>query len=186
MERTADAVTESDDQVLQNFLTHSSWDHQAVMDRVARKADTLLRADRRVGLYIDESAFQKKAISRSAWRVSGMGAWVNRTTAKLGCLVRWGAEIASVSLMRGCTCRKSRRITRGAATTQQYREPTKCIEPSSSWLWRSFATHAKVTFVSSGLACTGNRRNSCRHRRKRSSSRSIRIGANRANYGIPT
>jgi SRSO17 transposase len=60
MERMAEAVPDSDDQVLQNFLTHSSWDHRAVMDRVARKADTLLGADRDVGLYIDESAFQKK------------------------------------------------------------------------------------------------------------------------------
>ena len=60
MERMAEAVPDSDDQVLQNFLTHSSWDHRAVMDRVAHKADTLLGADRGVGLYIDESAFQKK------------------------------------------------------------------------------------------------------------------------------
>jgi len=60
MERMAEAVPDTDDQVLQNFLTHSSWDHRAVMDRVARKAGTLLGADRDVGLYIDESAFQKK------------------------------------------------------------------------------------------------------------------------------
>jgi SRSO17 transposase len=46
--------------VLQNFPTHSSWDHRAVMDRVAREADALLGADLGVGLYIDESAFQKK------------------------------------------------------------------------------------------------------------------------------
>jgi SRSO17 transposase len=60
MERMAEAVPDSDEQVLQNFLTHSSWDYRAVMDRVARNADTLLGADLGVGLYIDESAFQKK------------------------------------------------------------------------------------------------------------------------------
>ena len=60
MERMAEAVPDSDDQVLQNFLTHSSWDYRPVMDRVARKADTLLGAEHGVGLYIDESAFQKK------------------------------------------------------------------------------------------------------------------------------
>jgi SRSO17 transposase len=60
MERMAEAVPDSDEQVLQNFLTHSSWDHRAVMDRVARNADTLLGADPGAGLYIDESAFQKK------------------------------------------------------------------------------------------------------------------------------
>ena len=60
MERMAEEVPDSDDQVLQNFLTHSSWDHRAVMDRVAHKADALLGADHGVGLYLHESAFQKK------------------------------------------------------------------------------------------------------------------------------
>ena len=39
MERMAEAVPDSDDQVLQNFLTHSSLDYRLVMDRVAHKAD---------------------------------------------------------------------------------------------------------------------------------------------------
>lgn len=36
MERMAEAVPDSDDQVLQNFLTHSSWHYRVVMDQVAR------------------------------------------------------------------------------------------------------------------------------------------------------
>lgn len=60
MERMAEAVPDSDDQVLQNFLTHSSWDHRAVMNRVARKADVCMGAEGGTGLYLDESAFQKK------------------------------------------------------------------------------------------------------------------------------
>jgi SRSO17 transposase len=60
MERMAEAVPDSDEQVLQNFLTHSSWDHRAVMDRVASKADALIGAQIGTGLYLDESAFQKK------------------------------------------------------------------------------------------------------------------------------
>jgi SRSO17 transposase len=60
MERMAEAVPDSDDQVLQNFLTHSSWDHRAVMDQVARSANALVGAEVGTGLYIDESAFQKK------------------------------------------------------------------------------------------------------------------------------
>jgi len=60
MERMAEAVPDSDDQVLQNFLTHSSWDYRGVMDQVARNANQLLGAEMGAGLYIDESAFQKK------------------------------------------------------------------------------------------------------------------------------
>jgi hypothetical protein len=44
MERMVEAVPDSDDQVLQNFLTHSAWDHRAVMNRVARKADVCMGA----------------------------------------------------------------------------------------------------------------------------------------------
>lgn len=60
MERMAEAVPDSDDQVLQNFLTHSSWDYRGVMDQVARNTNQLIGAQVGAGLYIDESAFQKK------------------------------------------------------------------------------------------------------------------------------
>jgi SRSO17 transposase len=60
MERMVEAVPDSDYQVLQNFLTHSSWDYQPVMDRVARNADALVGGEIGTGLYIDESAFAKK------------------------------------------------------------------------------------------------------------------------------
>jgi SRSO17 transposase len=60
MERMVEAVPDSDYQVLQNFLTHSSWDYRPVMDRVARNADTLVGGETGTGLYIDESAFAKK------------------------------------------------------------------------------------------------------------------------------
>lgn len=62
MERMAEVVPGSDDQVLQNFLTHSSWDYRAVMDQIARNANELIGAQMGAGLYIDESAFQKKGI----------------------------------------------------------------------------------------------------------------------------
>jgi SRSO17 transposase len=60
MERMVEAVPDSDYQVLQNFLTHSSWDYRAAMDRVAHKTDALLGGEIGTGLYIDESAFAKK------------------------------------------------------------------------------------------------------------------------------
>lgn len=60
MERMVEAVPDSDYQVLQNFLTHSSWDYRPVMDRVARNADALVGGEIGTGLYIDESAFAKK------------------------------------------------------------------------------------------------------------------------------
>ena len=60
MERMVEAVPDSDYQVLQNFLTHSSWGYRPVIDKVARNADALFGGELGTGLYIDESAFEKK------------------------------------------------------------------------------------------------------------------------------
>jgi SRSO17 transposase len=60
MERMAEVVPETDEQVLQNFLTHSSWDHQGIIAQVSKEADSWLGGDVGTGLYIDESAFTKK------------------------------------------------------------------------------------------------------------------------------
>jgi SRSO17 transposase len=60
MERMSEVVAASDDQVLQNFLTHSSWDERAVMDRVAHQAGECFGGARETALYIDESGFEKK------------------------------------------------------------------------------------------------------------------------------
>jgi SRSO17 transposase len=60
MERMVEAVPDSDYQVLQNFLTHSSWEYRAVMDRVAVNTNGLLGGKVGTGLYLDESAFAKK------------------------------------------------------------------------------------------------------------------------------
>ncbi len=60
MERMAEAVPDSDDQVLQKFLEQSSWGYRAVMDRVAKNADELLGGKVCTRPYIGEAAFQKK------------------------------------------------------------------------------------------------------------------------------
>jgi SRSO17 transposase len=60
MERMAEAVPDSDEQVLQNFLTHSSWKYRGAMNQVATNADACVGAEVGAGLYLDESAFQKK------------------------------------------------------------------------------------------------------------------------------
>ena len=60
MERMAEAVPYSDEQVLQNFLTHSAWDYRGVMDEVAINANRCVGSEVGAGLYVDESAFQKK------------------------------------------------------------------------------------------------------------------------------
>jgi SRSO17 transposase len=59
MERMVEAVPGSDYQVLQNFLTHSSWDYRPLMDRVAHNAHAVVRGQIGTGLYIGESAFAK-------------------------------------------------------------------------------------------------------------------------------
>jgi SRSO17 transposase len=60
MERMAEVVPESDEQALQHFLSHSSWEARAVLDQVAREADALLGGTPKSALLLDESAMTKK------------------------------------------------------------------------------------------------------------------------------
>jgi SRSO17 transposase len=60
MERMTEVVPETDHQQLQHFLSHSPWDHRAVMRQVASEADRLLGGQPDSCLLIDESGFVKK------------------------------------------------------------------------------------------------------------------------------
>ena len=60
MERMAEVVSGSDEQVLQHFLSNSPWDERAVMDQVATETDALLGGSEETALYIDESAIKKQ------------------------------------------------------------------------------------------------------------------------------
>ena len=60
MERMAEVVPDSDEQVLQHFLSNSNWDARAVVDQVARQADALLGGTADSALLIDESGITKK------------------------------------------------------------------------------------------------------------------------------
>jgi len=60
MERMAEAVPHSDDQVLQHFLTNSPWDDQLVVDQVADDANSLIGGKADSSLTIDETGIPKK------------------------------------------------------------------------------------------------------------------------------
>jgi SRSO17 transposase len=60
MERMAEVVPDSDEQVLQHFLSNSNWDARAVTEQVAREADALLGGTAESALLIDESGLTKK------------------------------------------------------------------------------------------------------------------------------
>ena len=60
MERMAEVVIGSDEQVLQHFLSNSPWDEQAVMDQVAQDTNALLGGREGTALYIDETAIKKQ------------------------------------------------------------------------------------------------------------------------------
>jgi SRSO17 transposase len=53
-------VKGSNYQGMEQFISSSPWDHQAVMDKVALDANELLGDEELTGLYIDESSFLKK------------------------------------------------------------------------------------------------------------------------------
>ena len=59
MERMEEAVAGADEQQLQHMLSHSSRDHQAVMNQVALETDQQLGGGEESCLIIDESGFKK-------------------------------------------------------------------------------------------------------------------------------
>lgn len=60
MERMAEAVPNSDDQSLQNFLTNSPWNENLVIDQVALDANSLIGGRGDSCLIIDETGIPKK------------------------------------------------------------------------------------------------------------------------------
>ena len=60
MDRMGEVVPESKSRNLQQFLTHSKWDHRDVIDHVAQDVDKLLGDSRNACLLIDESGFAKQ------------------------------------------------------------------------------------------------------------------------------
>jgi SRSO17 transposase len=60
MDRMAEVVPDSKSRNLQQFLTHSKWNHRDVIDHVAHDADKLLGDSRQACLLIDESGFEKQ------------------------------------------------------------------------------------------------------------------------------
>lgn len=59
MERMAEAVPDSDDQSLQNFISNSPWDDSALMRQIAEDANAIIGNDPDTCLIIDESSFKK-------------------------------------------------------------------------------------------------------------------------------
>ena len=53
-------IPETDEQVLQHFLSNSNWDERGVLDQVALGADELLGGSKETALLIDESGIAKK------------------------------------------------------------------------------------------------------------------------------
>lgn len=60
MEKMAEAVPGTNSQRFQNFLTKSPWDHQKVIDHIARDADKKLGGHPDCSLLVDETSFPKK------------------------------------------------------------------------------------------------------------------------------
>jgi SRSO17 transposase len=60
MERMVEKVPDSDWQVQQNFISNSPWDNFALMDQIARDADSAIGHDADTCFIIDESAISKK------------------------------------------------------------------------------------------------------------------------------
>ncbi len=63
MDRMAEVVPDSKSRNLQQFLTHSKWNHRDVIDHVAQDANDLLGDSKQSCLLIDETGFAKQGKS---------------------------------------------------------------------------------------------------------------------------
>ena len=60
MDRMAEIVPDAKSRNLQQFVTHSKWNHREVIDHVAHDVDGFLGDDHSACLLIDESGFEKQ------------------------------------------------------------------------------------------------------------------------------
>ncbi|MBC8391670.1 MAG: IS701 family transposase [Deltaproteobacteria bacterium] len=98
MDRIAEVVPESKSRNLQQFLTHSKWNHRDVIDHAARDADKLLGDVKNACLLIDESGFAKQgkeSVGVSRQWLGRLGKVDNGQVAVFGALVngRYAAPI---------------------------------------------------------------------------------------------
>lgn len=100
MERMAEVVPDSDDQVLQQFLSKSPWDERAVMDRVAWELDQLFGGDPNTCLIVDESGFPKKGEKSAAVKRQWCGEKGKVDNCQVGVFLSLSCE-ERVSLMNG-------------------------------------------------------------------------------------
>jgi SRSO17 transposase len=77
-----DAVPQSDEQALHHFISNSSWDERAVLDKIARDANALLGGTPDSFLLIDESGFPKKGRESVGVARSGAADSVRSITAR--------------------------------------------------------------------------------------------------------
>lgn len=98
MDRMAEVVPESKSRNLQQFLTHSKWDHREVIDHVAQDVDKLLGDESNACLLIDESGFAKQgrnSVGVSRQWLGRLGKVDNGQVAVFGALAK-GEYVAPV------------------------------------------------------------------------------------------
>jgi len=96
----AEVVPESKSRNLQQFLTHSKWDHMAVIDHVVHDVDELLGDDRDACFLIDESGFAKQgrmSVGVSRQWLGRLGKVDNGQVAVFGALAK-GQYVAPVDV----------------------------------------------------------------------------------------
>ena len=97
MDRMAEVVPESKSRNLQQFLTHSKWNHRDVIDHVAQHVDKFLGDHRNACLLIDESGFEKqgkRSVGVSRQWLGRLGKVDNGQVAVFGALAN-GQYVAS-------------------------------------------------------------------------------------------
>jgi len=100
MDRMAEVVPESKSRNLQQFITHSKWDHREVIDHVAQGSDVLLGDELNACFLIDESGYGKQgkgSVGVSRQWLGRLGKVDNGQVAVYGALAK-GQYVAPVDV----------------------------------------------------------------------------------------
>jgi hypothetical protein len=88
-------VAESNYEGLQQFISNPPWDHRAVMDQVAQRAEAALGGAEDTALYMDETSFVKKGQASVGVQRQYCGRLGKLENCQVGVLLRrWGAGAA--------------------------------------------------------------------------------------------
>ena len=136
IERIEADVADSDYENLQQFISDSPWDHEAVMAQVATEAEKTLGRQPDTALYIDESSYAKKGNASVGVQRQYCGRLGKVENCQVGVFAALGCGVRAVLVDFRLFLPGPGPTTRCAARKQRCRRSNGSIARSRNWRWK--------------------------------------------------